>query len=305
MLDQALGIIGVPSSAGAHNTGQETTPDLLRQLGLVDRLQSTGLTVVDQGNTTLRPFRVDENNTHARNADEVLRTLFEVRDAVSRSLAQGMLPIVLGGDCTITLGVATAFRQHFDDVGLLYFDGDADLVTPETTASGILDAMVAAHVLGEADSVLTSIWDGGRLLGDDQIALLGYNPDDPDSFDQEILERHPLLSHTSFRQLAEDPHGCALRAVERIARPERHLLVHFDVDSIDSGEMPLADFPHYATGLSVKAAQTVLTTLMRAPRVSGAVFTEVNPTHDTTGTSLDHYLELICEAIAAAFTPSS
>jgi arginase len=78
------------------------------------------------------------------------------------------------------------------------------------------------------------------------------------------------------------------------------LLVHFDVDSIDSGELPLGDFPHYATGLSVESARAVLATLMCAPRFSGAVFTEVNPTHDTDGTSLDRYLDLVCESITSA-----
>jgi len=65
--------------------------------------------------------------------------------------------VVLGGDCTITLGVLAGVQRHAPDAGLLYFDGDADLATPATTSSGVLDAMGAAHLLGLADNPLARL----------------------------------------------------------------------------------------------------------------------------------------------------
>jgi arginase family enzyme len=38
--------------------------------------------------------------------------------------------IVLGGDCTITLGVLAGLQRAEPDAGLVYFDGDADLGRP-------------------------------------------------------------------------------------------------------------------------------------------------------------------------------
>lgn len=45
------------------------------------------------------------------------------------------VPLILGGDCTITLGVLAAYVARYPDLGLLYFDGDIDVSTPATTTS--------------------------------------------------------------------------------------------------------------------------------------------------------------------------
>jgi arginase len=42
-------LIGVPSSAGAHWPGQEKAPRVLREIGLVERLQEAGCQLVDYG----------------------------------------------------------------------------------------------------------------------------------------------------------------------------------------------------------------------------------------------------------------
>ena len=59
--------------------------------------------------------------------------------------ADGRLPLVLGGDCTITLGALAGFG----DGGLMYFDGDADLNTPERSESAVADTMGMTHMLGD------------------------------------------------------------------------------------------------------------------------------------------------------------
>jgi hypothetical protein len=45
--------------------------------------------------------------------------------------------LVVGGDCTITLGVIAGFRRHHPDVGLVYADGDADFSRLDSGGSGI------------------------------------------------------------------------------------------------------------------------------------------------------------------------
>jgi arginase len=296
----ALGLLGVPTSAGAHYAGQEAAPEALRQRDLVGRWAQRGLTVADRGDLVRRPFRVDPTAPKARNAVDVCDCIREVAEAVADAQVDGQLPVVLGGDCTITLGVVAGLKRRLGDVGLLYFDGDADLVTPATTRSGILDAMVVAHLLGEAESALTSAWGGGPLLEDDQLALLGYDPADRDSYDETIVARHPAVSLASYQDLALDPEGVARAALAQIRRPGRAVIVHFDIDAVDSGDLPLADFPHYGTGLSLAQAGRVLTALLGAPELAAVVLTEVNPTHDASGHLLDRYIDTIGDALAAA-----
>jgi arginase len=72
-----------------------------------------------------------------------------VADQVEEILHDGQLPLVVGGDCTIELGVISGFLRAGEDLALLYFDGGVDSYTPATNLTGILDSMRVAHMLDE------------------------------------------------------------------------------------------------------------------------------------------------------------
>jgi hypothetical protein len=152
-----VAVIGVASSAGTHHAGQERAPGALRAAGFMDRLRTAGVTVEDRGDAPHEVFVADEMASRARNLAAVVRVARTVADAVTGALADGALPVVLGGDCTITLGVVAGAQRHDPATGLLYLDGDADLATPATTSSGVLDAMGIAHLLGLADTELARL----------------------------------------------------------------------------------------------------------------------------------------------------
>jgi len=103
--------------------------------------------------------------------------------------------------------------------------------------------------------------------------------------------------HETFRaDRTGDPAGCAegaRRAVEAASR----LVVHFDVDAVDSGDLPLANFPHCGTGVPLAATGQVLEVLFAAPRLSAVVLTEVNPSYDPDGDSLDRYIDAVTGAL--------
>ncbi len=141
-------VIGVPSSAGAHHAGQDRAPAALRAAGLIEALRAAGESVRDAGDLPGAVFQADHEHPRARNLAAVVRVAREVADAVA-AVDEGELPLVIGGDCTITLGVIAGFRRRHPDVGLVYVDGDADLGTGTDTGSGILDSAGVAHLLGQ------------------------------------------------------------------------------------------------------------------------------------------------------------
>src|ERR1039458_6035669 len=131
-------VIGVPTSAGAHHAGQEQAPAALREAGMIERLREAGLSVADAGDLPGATFATDHDHPSARNLAAVARVARQVADAVASVVADGRLPLVVGGDCTITLGVIAGFRRSHPEVGLLYVDGDGDVTTPDSAGSGIL-----------------------------------------------------------------------------------------------------------------------------------------------------------------------
>lgn len=187
-----LAVLGVPTSAGAHHAGQDLAPAALREQGFIDTLRTAGFPVTDVGDVGGEVFAADTLGATARNIDAVVRVALVVADAVERETRAGRLPIVLGGDCTITLGVVAGLQRTRNDVRLAYFDGDADLNSPERTHSGILDATGVAHLLGIADTPLAGIGRTVPMLSDHQLVLLGYDSTDSDSFRRRCTGRAAL-----------------------------------------------------------------------------------------------------------------
>ena len=158
-------VIGAATSAGTHHAGQERAPDEMRAAGLIELLVRAGITVTDHGNVVRETFRVDAEHPRARNLAATVRAARAVADAVEFAARDDSLVLVLGGDCTITLGVLAGLQRVEPDTGLAYFDGDADLGTPGA-GSGILDAMGIAHLLGLAETELTGLFNSRPPLAE-------------------------------------------------------------------------------------------------------------------------------------------
>jgi arginase len=204
---------------------------------------------------------------------------------------------VLGGDCTVTLGVLAGAQRVHPEVGLVYFDGDSDLRGPERTRSGILDNSGVAHLLGLADTGLAALDHPPPMIADDKLVMIGFDDDDAE-YDTVVFDQHPSLTHVSGRELWSDPEGLASTAIAGLARRSSGVIVHFDVDAVTSGDLPLGNFPHYDSGLDLATAATVLRVLCAEPSVVAVVLTEVNPTHDVNGDQLDRYVDVVANALA-------
>jgi arginase len=296
----AVTVIGAATSAGSHHAGQEHAPAALRAAGFVRRLTDAGLDVTDLGDVVTAAFAPDAVTATARSLPEVVRVAGAVADAVAAALAAGRLPVVLGGDCTISLGVMAGVLRQYPRAGLLYVDGDADLATPRTSSSGVLDAMGAAHLLGLADNELARLGPHFPMLTDERLVQFGYDETDPDSNQADWARERPGLVRFSGPEVRADPAGCAAAARAALAVAADGVVVHFDVDTIDSRDLPLANFPHYNLGIPLAVAGGLLPGFYALAGLRAAVFTEVNPSYDPSGRSLSRYVGTVAGALGSA-----
>jgi len=98
--------------------------------------------------------------------------------------------------------------------------------------------------------------------------------------------------------LQENPEQLASDAVTGLAERSSALIIHFDVDVVTSGDLPLGNFPHYESGLDLDAAAAVLRVLCAQPSVTAVVLTEVNPSYDPSGEQLDRYIDVVSRTLA-------
>ncbi|HEV2013370.1 MAG TPA: arginase family protein [Candidatus Dormibacteraeota bacterium] len=290
-----LGLIGVPSSAGAHGPGQEKAPSALRNAGLLGALREAGLEVEDLGDLPVARFTPDRANRKRQSQPRVVKVARQVADAVAAAVERDLMPLVLGGDCTITLGVVAGLVRRQPDLGLIYFDGDADLTTPETTHSGIFDSMGVAHLIGEGDPELAHIGPRFPLLTPDRIALFGFQPYEVEPRELLLLEESAIPQYP-VTSLDDRPVEFAAEARARLEERARAVAVHFDVDVMDSAEIPLANWPHY-DALSFGDAMRCLSVFVGSPKLAALVVTEINPDHDPDGLMLRQFIDAFADAL--------
>lgn len=290
-------LIGVPTSAGAHHAGQDLAPAALRAAGLIQRLETAGLSLADAGDLPGAVFAADRAAPAGRNLAAVARVAAEVAGAVADVAASGRLPLVLGGDCTITLGAVAGYRRVVPDLGLIYVDGDADLGYPGDGGSGIFDSMGISHLLGRGAPELTGLGGAAPLLSPDRLAIVGPDPRETTDDGRRFLAGLGV-SFAEAPAFIPDPAGAAQRAIAAISGAASRFLVHFDIDVVDSGDLPLANFPHYGSGVSLGQALSCLRTLREHANFGGLVLTEINPTHDRAGTELGRLVTGLTSALA-------
>ena len=146
-MSRRIGVIGVPTSAGAFAPGQENAPRALREAGLVERLHDRGLEVRDHGDREQWRWRPDRTDPRAQNVDKVVQIVDDTAHRVAEAAGSGELTLVLGGDCTVGVGTVAGHSADRQRPGLIYFDAHADLNVPATVRPGTRALIGMGHNL--------------------------------------------------------------------------------------------------------------------------------------------------------------
>lgn len=209
---------------------------------------------------------------------------------VAAAVAAGRFPLVIGGDCSITVGALSGLLRSGSDPGLLYFDGGLDLGTPDTTPSGVLDSMGLAHMLDEPGSYepLAGIGPRRPLVPVQNVVGFGVNVGLDESERTAAPESGQRAATSALRRFTSadvrrDGVPTARAARDLFASSGGSYLIHFDIDVVDFFDLPLADILVHIdnhTGLPFDLTMDCLDEFLTGP-AAGLVLTEVNPDHGT------------------------
>lgn len=276
-------LIGVPVEEGAGTLGCAMGPRALRTAGLARALRSLGHAVADAGDVTPVPAAELAAAAEARNLPVVAGFARATRDAVATALAAGSVPLVLGGDHSLSMGSVTSVADHCAAAGrplfVLWLDAHADFNTPETSPSGNLHGMAAALVAGEAglDEVLGA---GRATLDPRRLTLFGIRSIDGE---ERALLAARGISVVDMRLI--DEFGAAVlirRVIDAVAAAGGHLHVSLDVDVLDPAIAPGAGTP-VAGGATYREAHLVMELLHESGLVGSVDVVELNPFLDERG----------------------
>jgi arginase len=298
-MTRVLGVIGVPSSAGAYAPGQERAPRALRSAGLLAALERAGIAVVDHGDAEVWRWRPDREQPQAQNLAAVVACAKETAGRVRSALDAGEIALVLGGDCTVGLGTVAGSLSGSGRLGVVYLDVHGDLNVPDSVPDGALDWMGVAHMLGEPGAApeLSEFGPRAPLLAPDQIVLLAHDTRHSTPRELDAIERRGLVA-ISRAEVADDPVAGAHAALKVLAGCDC-IVVHFDVDCIDFTDAPLSENTGRNAGLRQDDAFAALAEVLRDPRVCALTITELNPEHGAEdGSTVAAFSELLVTALS-------
>src|SRR5260370_9164385 len=111
---QKVGTIGVPMDLGQSRRGVDMGSSALGGEGLQSSIKKLGLQVEDIGNLSVKqPEEMPVGEKRAKYLQEIAETCADVAAAAEKSLGEGFLPLVLGGDHSIAAGVAAGVANFF------------------------------------------------------------------------------------------------------------------------------------------------------------------------------------------------
>ncbi|QHI98384.1 arginase [Xylophilus rhododendri] len=287
-------LIGAPTDVGASVRGCSMGPEALRVAGIAPALRQLGLEVQDQGNLA-GPLALERASAHEphHNLEEVVAWNRAVFDAVSLSLAEDAVPVMMGGDHCLAIGSISAVAAHCRREGkplrVLWLDAHTDVNTEATSPSGNLHGMPVACLLGRGPAALSG-WSGSaQAIRAQDIDFLGIRSVDPG---ERLAIRSFGLSVYDMRYI--DEHGMRAAMTEALMDVDdnTHLHVSFDVDCLDP-----ADAPGVGTavrgGPSYREMQLCMEMIADTGRLGSLDVVEVNPALDVRNRTAEVAVELL------------
>jgi agmatinase len=209
-----------------------------------------------------------------------------IKARVAEVARRGIVPVILGGDHSITWPAATAVAEArgWGNVGIVHFDAHAD-------TADLIDGNLASH-----GTPMRRLIESGAVLGRNfvQVGLRGYWPPQ-DVFEwmqaqgmrwhlmQEIWER-------GIKDVIDDAVAEALDGAE-------HLYVSVDIDVLDPGFAPGTGTPEPGGMAPVDLLRTVRRLAMEANLVAVDVV-EVAPPYDVSENTVNNAHRVVFEALA-------
>ena len=302
MHQATIAILGVPLDLGAGRRGVDMGPSALRVAGLNARIASLGYLVEDLGNIEAeQPESSPEGAGNARYLAQIERCMKRVARVVERAARAGKLPLVLGGDHSVAVGtvsgMARAYRQRKESLGLIWIDAHPDMNTPETSPSGNVHGMPLACLLGLGPSELSRLGGFSPKIDPRKTALIGIR--DVDALEKPHVGASGVRAFT-MRDLDErGVRAIVEQAIEIAGAGTSGFHVSLDMDAIDPREAPGVGTP-VRGGMTYREAHLAMELICDSGRMRSMEVVEVNPVIDDGNRTAVLAVELVMSALGKA-----
>ncbi len=298
-MPQKIRIIGVPMDLGQSRRGVDMGPSALRVAGLQARLKQLGHQVEDIGNVPVKQQEEQHyGEKRAKYLNEIAETCRGLAEIVQRTLEEGYLPIVLGGDHSIAIGsiagVAGHFRKQSKRVGCLWLDAHGDMNTPETSPSGNVHGMPLASVIGYGAPELVELLDFKPKVEPRNVALVGAR--DLDAREKRLVKESGMHVFT-MRDIDERGMREVMSEALRFTTDDTDgVTVSLDMDFVDPSDAPGVGTP-VRGGVTYREAHLAMEMIADSEAMVSLEVVEINPVIDVHNTTALLGVELVLSGL--------
>lgn len=175
-----VSVIVAPFHAGVRCYRVGNGPYRLLAGGIIEALQATGAETV-----LVEIESVDASEGEIGRSFAVKR---QVAAAVSAAVDAGQFPLILAGNCNVSVGTYAGLGDP--NAGVVWFDAHADFDTPDEAMSGYFDGMGVATLAGQCWRGLASTVPGFRPLDLSRLTYCGIRDFEPGQ--REKIEAHGI-----------------------------------------------------------------------------------------------------------------
>jgi len=280
---QKIRIIGVPMDLGASRRGVDMGPSALRVAGLQARIKQLGHQVEDIGNIPVKqPEEMSYGEKRAKYLGEIAEACKDLGEAVEKSLVEGFMPLVLGGDHSIAAGSISGVAAHFrkedkKQVGYIWLDAHGDMNTPESSPSGNVHGMPLASIMGYGPPELVELMGFKPKVEPQNIVLVGIR--DLDSQEKKLVKKSGVhvftmrdIDERGMREVMSDALKYAMDDTGGIA-------VSLDMDFVDPSDAPGVGTP-VRGGVTYREAHLAMEMIADSEAMVSLEIVEINPVID-------------------------
>jgi arginase len=270
-------ILGTPFNGLPSSLENENPAEGLRQAKLAPLLESNGHSVVDLGDLSGFQFQeIRDPETGIKDLDLWIDLSNSLATELCTMLSREAFPLLLGGDCSMLVGIFTAFARSDAEVGLIFLDGHADFHSPDTSSSGDPADMELAILTGRGPQQITHIGNKYPLIKEENVVVYGIRAWDQIAESNIRVFDSNRMADRGIKKVVEE-------GIERLTRKNIPLWLHFDVDALDPRLMPVM-FPE-SGGLTFEETREFLNLVWATGQIAGMSIACYHPVLDIDGSA--------------------
>ncbi len=288
-----IGVISLPYNTGSKGKNIEEGSKSLRNAGLIDALRQF-CEVTDFGDLTVPLPMPDNSNPKLLNPNQVEVSCRVLADKIRSMFQAGYSPLVIGGDCSVLMGIIEGLGNSKRKIGMIYMDAHGDFNTPETTPSGIIGGMDVAIAAGRGPRRLASMFGHSPLIPEENTVLFGTR--DLDTLEAKALDESKVTVYTRKKIRAKGAKESAEEILAYLRSRSDCLYLHVDLDVLDPSVFSASGLP-VSDGLLEEEFQRVLSVLAESGKLCCMSLMAFDAAKDSDGSQAKKIVNLVAEAL--------